>query len=241
MSSSHYPPKVTDQILLDLHIHSIYSVKTGLVRFFWKYDSTCTPEVIVKRAMSMGLRGVSVTDHDSPKGGVETRKYAHTINPDFIVLVGQEISTNDGHMLAYGVEEQVPSHSSAEETIDFIHDRGGIAVASHPFHFNPRLSLRNRVRSLTALDGIEAFNSYNLPRDNKRARMVANELDKPVTGGSDAHIVDMVGNGLTIVPASCLTADDVLNAIRTGKSQAYGRMTGLSTIIRAYLRKIAST
>ncbi|MCP4107332.1 MAG: hypothetical protein GY749_17610 [Desulfobacteraceae bacterium] len=99
-----------------------------------------------------------------------------------IFVPGVEVSSSDGHILAYGVEQDIPLGLSAEETISTIHEAGGIAVAAHPF--NLALSLNRRIFDLD-LDGIEVFN-YRCT-GNRKALSVACQLRLGLTAGSDAH------------------------------------------------------
>lgn len=227
-----------ERLELDLHMHTVHSVKHGLVRHLWKVDSSSTPLQIIKIAKSRGLGGVAVTDHDTAEGGLAAKKLAKEIDRNFIVIVGEEVSSLEGHILALGISETVPRNLSPEETIEAIHSRGGVAVPSHPFHPNPKLALGMLVKQLPGIDALEGFNSFNLEARNKRAMKVAAELRKPVTGGSDAHILDMIGNGRTSIPR-VETAEQALEEIRKGNSTAYGTLTRLPIIIKSYVKKIS--
>src|SRR5262249_53765562 len=106
----------------DLHVHSLYS------------DGGQMPEVIV-RAASGRLDVVAITDHDTVAGAVRARDYARE-HPELgvDVVVGEEISTLNGHLLAFYLSERVPPGLTARETIELVHAQGGLAVAAHPFH-----------------------------------------------------------------------------------------------------------
>jgi predicted metal-dependent phosphoesterase TrpH len=218
-------------------MHTFYSRKHGAVKLLWRFDSTCTPLTIIRRAEERRLSGVAVTDHDTIDGGLQTRRIAREVGSNLIVIVGEEVSTLDGHMLALGVTAPIRPKLSAEETVDAIHDAGGIAVPSHPFHPNPKLALGGRVHKIAGIDALEVFNSYNLKSRNQRALEAATRLHKPVTGGSDAHIVDMIGNGLTYLPDSVTDEESAIKAIRNGQSSAGGKRTPTRILVKAYLRK----
>ncbi len=43
------------------------------------------------------------------------------------------MTTSEGHLLAYGINGPVPKGLPVQETIDLVHNGGGIAVAAHPY------------------------------------------------------------------------------------------------------------
>jgi PHP domain-containing protein len=106
----------------DLHVHTLYS------------DGGQSPEAIV-RAAAGRLDVVGITDHDRVGGALRGRDYARE-HPELgvDVVVGEEISTLDGHLIGLYLSERVPPGLPARETIRPIHDQGGLAVAAHPFH-----------------------------------------------------------------------------------------------------------
>jgi hypothetical protein len=76
---------------VDLHIHSDHS------------DGRQTPREIVDRAIELGLRAISITDHDVVSGCLEAITYAR--DKDIEVITGIELSAaktdDDIHLLGY--------------------------------------------------------------------------------------------------------------------------------------------
>lgn len=75
---------------IDLHTHSILS------------DGTCKPKEIVDKAKSIGLRCLSITDHDCTRANVEAGEYAKSLGIQYIN--GVELSTYSNqeiHILGY--------------------------------------------------------------------------------------------------------------------------------------------
>ena len=106
----------------DLHVHSIWS------------DGAQAPAAIV-RAAAGRVDVLAMTDHDEIRGALEAREFARAHSELGVdVVIGEEVSTLNGHVLALWIEERVPPGLSAERTIALIHDQGGLAVAAHPFH-----------------------------------------------------------------------------------------------------------
>jgi len=198
---------------LDLHIHSQFSP-----------DSDSPIEAILKRAQEVGLDGIAVTDHNSVQSFFAASKLAEDLELDLTIIPGAEISTSEGHLIALGTRSLMPSGLSAVETIERAHNDGGIAVASHPCAI-----LRKGIRNLKVkrLDALEAFNSKSLfGFSNYLATRSARKLNLGVTGGSDSHKVETVGFGYTEVNiANGADVDQILRAIKEGKSQAKGRVS----------------
>ncbi|MGD9963315.1 MAG: PHP domain-containing protein [Thermoplasmata archaeon] len=191
----------------DLHIHSKYS-----------RDASAQPSVILRRAKQMGLSGVAITDHNSIDGSFEARSLSKS--EGVLVVSGSEVSTSDGHVLAYGVRELIPRGLSAAETVDRIRACGGIAVAAHPKRFPSGVGIQ--VAEKVKFDALEVLNGGSSKRANEAARKLAERLGRPGTGGSDAHKLDEVGRSYTLMEG-VFTEDQALDAIMKGPAGTGGR------------------
>lgn len=188
----------------DIHVH------TNAV------DGRYSPRQVVAHAKKIGLNGIAIVDHDEVKGNIEAQKYA---GDDFTVVPGIEFSTTHGHILGLGstdIPEKYIGYTfkqerfpPPDEVIDLIHDRGGIAIAAHPFD-RIRGSFGKAIRTL-AFDAIEIINGHTLLNSQDPSK-IADELGLPKVGGSDAHSIHEIGN-------ICLNfdGDDVIEAIRKNK------------------------
>lgn len=140
---------------------------------------------------------------------------------DVTAIPGVEVSTSKGHVLAWNVEEAPEMNRSVEDTIEEIRALGGVACIPHPFQ-----RLRHGVGGVENCDAVEIYNSRLLTGlSNRKARRFARRRDLPVVAGSDAHIVDMVGQAYTIVDADEATADEVMEAIKACRTEVGGRRT----------------
>lgn len=203
----------------DLHIHTYYS-KCGV-------DS---PKTMVKMAISKKLDGIAITDHNTTVGALQAMKN----NQELTVIPGIEVSTRDGEILGLGITQRLPEGKSAQETIDLIRDRGGIAVIPHPYDLL-RSSIGFGIRMLK-FDAIEVYNSnLVLPLANRLAKKAAEKEGYSTIAGSDAHIATAVGNAYTIIDETDI--EDILEAIRKNQTKVYGRQTRVMTKIR---RKVLS-
>jgi len=206
---------------LDLHIHTCYS-KTRR----WGSSSLIEPRQLLDKAVELGLDGLAVTDHDELDGSLLVAETAPAWG--LVAIPGVEISSADGHILAYGVSEPIPSGLPARDTIDLIHEQGGIAAAAHPM--NIVVSLRRRDIYRLPLDALETHN----PRSplNRSTWRLCNRLQIGHTGGSDAHAINQVGMGITEIPFRCTSYGEVIDAICSLQSIAHGTRALLSEIAR---------
>lgn len=199
----------------DIHIHTDHSDGVASVT-----------EVLEHVARHTDLRVIAITDHDTISGALEARQRAGAYGIE--VVVGEEVSTQEGHVLALFIERDLPSHRPAAETIAAIHDQGGICIAAHPYaHGTPSLGfagLYERYKGTSCewpLDGIESFNaSLWLPNSNTAAAMTATELGLAACGGSDSHLLQTIGRAYTRFRGS--SAVDLRQAILARQTQHGG-------------------
>lgn len=194
----------------DLHIHTTYSDGTASVR-----------EVLAHVAARTDLRLIAITDHDAIGGALEAQRLA----PEFglEVIVGEEVSTADGHLLALFIASLLPPGRPAAETIAAVHAQGGLCIAAHPFDEAVpalgRTGLRARYASgewpLDALEGLNAAVMWPRRDCNRVAQLCAEELNLPMVGGSDSHALPTIGVGYTLFAGA--SADDLYQAIRSGQ------------------------
>ena len=119
------------------------------------------------------------------------------------MVVGEEISTLNGHLLGLWLQEEVPPGLSALRTIELIHAQDGVAVAAHPFH--PIRGAARGHRSIgpmigdLPLDAIEVVNNAGVFSRLYDAWAAVRNLEwmLPVTAGSDAHDVWYLGSAVT--------------------------------------------
>lgn len=194
------------QINADLHVHSNYS-----------RDSLITPQDLVYYAKKRGLTAVAVTDHNQIEGSLKIAKEA-----DFLIIPGMEVSSADGHIVALNLKELIPRGLSAKETVDKIHAAGGIAVAVHPYAWF-KGSLTSHVEN-AKFDAVETLNANAFPfgRCKRKATEIAQKLNLPQVGGTDAHYGPTIGYGYTAIDSEP-TVDAMVKAIAAGKCEPFGQ------------------
>ena len=170
-----------------------------------------------------------ITDHDSVAGGLAGRKAARGYK-DFKMIPGAEVTSSSGHILAIGIEDNVPRGLTVEETVERIHDLGGIAIASHPFSTRVRPSLGEECLKT---DGVEVFNAANRGDSNSRALFLAQTHGRRGTAGSDAHWERTVGN-------AGIVCDNPLEDIPRGRARLFGEYTSTWNMRVFNFRQLAS-
>jgi hypothetical protein len=203
----------------DLHVHSDHSG-----------DGRQSLEDILRTCREIGLGALAITDHNN-------MDCYPSVAEDIMILPGMEITTADGHVLAYLIGEPVPRGRSVDETIDLIHDQGGIAVAAHPYRWWSGLGEEN-VRG-RKFDAVETLNSRSMGLGNRRAARLARSIGVSEVGGSDAHVTAHIGRAWTVFPDDCQNAEDMVKAIRTGATSAEGRGRGIGQTIAYGTKSIA--
>lgn len=193
--------------LADLHIHSIHS-----------WDGTSTVSAILKKASHhLKLDVIAITDHDEISGAMEAVMLAPYYGIE--VVPGIEISTKKGHLLGLYVHKKIPAGLSLIDTLLYIGELGGIAIAAHPSaNGMTSLSEQTIAQALShpqagkVLVGIETFNaSLVFMRSNREAARMAQRLPVARVGNSDAHLLWLVGQGATYFPGK--SASDLRNAL----------------------------
>jgi len=185
-------------IKLEFHCHTIHSK-----------DSLLQPEELLKACRRKGIDRVVVTDHNSIVGALRCQ----SLDPQR-VIIGEEIMTESGELLAAYVQEEIPADLPPLEAISRLRQQGAFISVSHPFD-----SLRKGAWSLTDLkeiaplvDAIETFNSRCFSAAaNTQALEFARQRVLTGTVGSDAHTAFELGRATLLLPefqdaASLVTA-----------------------------------
>ena len=189
----------------DLHVHTIYS-----------HDSVITSRDLVFYAKKSGLTAVAITDHNQVEGA---RKIARDTN--FLIIPGTEVSSREGHIVGLNVQELIPTGLTADETVDKIHQAGGIAIACHPF-----VLFKGSVgkHATAKFDGVETLNASAFPfrSASQKADQLAERLGLPKVAGTDAHYGPVIGRTFTLIDAEP-NVEAVVKAIAKGLCQPYGK------------------
>lgn len=193
----------------DMHLHTLYS------------DGTASVQAVLDHVEAgTDLDLIAITDHERIDGALRAREIHAAGNYSFELVVGEEVTTRRGHVLALFITDRIPALRPLPETLERIHDQGGIAIAAHPLApLTPSLGTRSLLAAQRDLDAIELMNpsAAGRARRRDRNRLNAEILHLAAVGNSDAHVLDGIGTAWTWFPGS--TADEYRAAVA-------GRTTG---------------
>jgi len=161
-------------------------------------DSLTTPQKLVAACRRRGLDRVVVADHNTIAGA----QAARSLDPER-VIVGEEIMTTCGEILAAFVAEEVPRGLPPDEAVRRLRLQGAFISVSHPFDSmrNGGWRLPDLLAILPCVDAIEIFNARCMFDEfNLRAADFAREHGLPGTAGSDGHAAFELGAASLVLP-----------------------------------------
>ena len=159
-------------------------------------DGMVTPAQLVEAAVAARLDLIAVTDHDTMALVAEARRRGEEAG--LVVVAGEEITTRwpgQTHLMGWFLESRIKAGMSLEDTVDAIHDQGGLAIVPHPFmpvYFGSiQPGMLRRLIDRHSVDGIEL--EFTAPIGARRRRMLHDfyaqnrERLGAAVGGSDCH------------------------------------------------------
>lgn len=173
---------------------------------FWRVEFHChthrspdcltTPARLLAACRRRGIDRVVVTDHNEIRGALEAR----SLDPQR-VIVGEEIETRRGELLAVFVQERVPPGLEPEEAIRRLRAQGAFIAVSHPLDRQRGWALPDLLEILPLVDALEVFNARCLlPAYDRAAAALAREHGLPGIVGSDAHSAMEIGRATLLLP-----------------------------------------
>ena len=197
---------------MDSHIHSKYSP-----------DSKSKLEDIFKVAKKKDIEIIGISDHNTVEGSKKAQKLSKDYN--LLVIPSIEVSTLEGHILGFGCEENIKRDLQAAETIDLIHDQGGLAIIPHPYCFYRHGLLCKENYKELKIDAIETKNArFIIGYCNNKAKKLSKKENLPGLGASDAHFYKFVGDCYSKIDCE-KDIDSVLKSIKKAKVEALGKGT----------------
>jgi len=205
-------------MIIDIHTHT-YPTSD---------DSQLTPEELIKEAKRIGLDGICLTDHDgfwNPKDVELLGK-----NNDFLVIPGCEVTTEEGHILVYGLTKYIFGMHKSSFVNDLVKEADGAMVVAHPYRrvyretapqdeisYNEMIdrALRNDVFNI--VDAIETKNGRGTDNENQFSADISKVLGMRGTGASDAHKISDVGTYATVFEDKITNLKEFITAIKSGQ------------------------
>jgi len=188
---------------VEFHCHTIYSK-----------DSLTRPETLVETCQRKGINRVVVTDHN----GITGAQKAYQLDPER-VIIGEEIMTTQGEILAAFVQEEIPEGLEPGEVIKRLRQQDAFISVSHPFDVlrQGHWEEMQLLGILPLVDAIETFNARCMQaRFNDKAKDFAHKYNMAGTVGSDAHTAFELGKACLLLPEFS-DADGLRKVIRSGE------------------------
>jgi predicted metal-dependent phosphoesterase TrpH len=189
---------------VECHCHTQYSK-----------DCLTSLDKLLQACERKGIDRLIITDHNTIQGA----QLAFRMNSER-VIVGEEIMTQAGELLAFFVQEEIPGGLPPLEAISRLREQSAFISVSHPYdrlrkgHWKPE----DLVIISPLVDAIETFNARCIwwPQFNNQAQTYANQHNLAGTAGSDAHSAYEVGRA-TLLLAPFSNADDLRRVIRSAQ------------------------
>jgi predicted metal-dependent phosphoesterase TrpH len=218
----------------DLHLHTLASDGTAGVL-----------DILEHVEAETDLDVIAITDHDRIDAALAARAIAADRGMRAEVIVGEEVSSLGGHVLALFVDKRIRPLRTLSATVAEIHDAGGLAIPAHPLVPYPLCAQGWVIRGLLDRsderhhpDALETFNPTMLGRPwHSRVVRFAEENGLAMVGNSDAHALGAIGAGWTEFPGR--TAPDVRAAIVAHETVFHGSFHGTSGQVRTFGRQLA--
>ena len=217
----------------DLHIHTVAS------------DGTADVVTILDHVASRGdLDVIAITDHERIDAARAAQAIARDRGLALDVVVGEEVTTLGGHLLALWIDRPIRPYRSLRTTIKAVHAAGGLAIPAHPLVPYPLCAQGRVLRSLiddedetVRPDGLETFNPTALGRPwHDRVVRFADDHGLARVGNSDAHALDAIGIGWTTFQGR--TAADLRRAIESRGTNHAGSFHGTAGQVSVFGRQL---
>ena len=217
----------------DLHIHTTAS------------DGIDDVVAIVERAADRDdLDLIAITDHERIDAALAGSAIARDRGLAIEVIVGEEVTTLGGHLLALFIERPIRPYRSLGRTIAAVHEAGGLAIPAHPLVPYPLCAQGWVLRRLlddpddaVRPDALETFNPTALGRPwHDRVVRFADEQHLAHIGNSDAHALEAVGSAWTTFPGR--SGADLRAAIAAGTTEHGGSFHGATGQVGVFGRQL---
>ncbi|MBI2884934.1 MAG: CehA/McbA family metallohydrolase [Candidatus Omnitrophica bacterium] len=136
-----------------IHVHTTYS-----------HDADGTLADVARVANAEGLHYVITTEHNNLRSLREGNQGWHGMT---LILVGEEVSTRDGHVLALNVQEEIDRDQPTQAILDEIARQGGLSFLAHPYFKKHRW----KNWSVQGFTGIEGYNTTHDAFDENLLRV----------------------------------------------------------------------
>lgn len=206
-------------MLIDLHTHTRPL----------SWDSYLSPDELVERSKAAGLDGICLSEHDffwKPEDVADLAK-----RHDYLVLPAIEINTDDGHILAYGLETYVYGMHRSRELADHVQQSNGAMIAAHPYRrqmpwyidsqrdYDDALERASRNEAYRYCVALEVINGRGTAKENEFSQRLSRKMNMRGSAGSDAHARSDIGKCATRFERDIASIEDLIQELKAGRYQ----------------------
>jgi predicted metal-dependent phosphoesterase TrpH len=219
-------------MLIDLHAHT------------WprSHDSVLNPDDLVVRAKQAGLDAICFTEHDTvwDQKSIDELRAKH----NFLVLAGVEISTDDGHIIAFGIDRYVFGMHRSRELATYTDRADGVLVAAHPYRrqmpwfsrndeeYQAALEKASRNPAYQYVSGLEELNGRGSEKENEFSRRLCAMMDLAGTAGTDSHAISDIGKCATYFEKEIKDERELIAELKAGRFHAVDLRSGAPVAVR---------
>jgi predicted metal-dependent phosphoesterase TrpH len=207
-------------MLIDLHTHTRPL----------SWDSDLTADELIEGSRAAGLDGIVLTDHDFFWDPEDVRALAR--RHDFLVLPGVEINTEDGHILAYGIDRYVFGMHRSHALAEIVAQAGGVMVAAHPYRrqmpwhvrderdYEEALLRASRNPAYRYCVALEKINGHGTIRENAFSARLCDLMGMAGTAGTDSHTRSHIGRCATYFERRIEDIHGLIEELKAGRFHA---------------------
>jgi histidinol phosphatase-like PHP family hydrolase len=205
-------------MLIDLHTHT--TPKSD--------DSYLKPDELIINAKRAGLDAVCLTEHDWFWDDEDIVKLSE--KHDFLILPGVEITTEEAHLLVFGLKKYIFGMHRASFVRRLVDEAGGAIIVAHPYrrHFPigsepederyyPALTRACESPLFEVADAVEVINGRGSERENTFSQEIARKLGMKGIAASDAHEVSDIGRCATFFERRITNLQELITELKEGR------------------------
>lgn len=207
-------------MLIDLHTHT-HPIS---------WDSYLSADELIDGAKAVGLDGICLSEHDFFWKPDDVRDLAR--RHDYLVLPAVEVNTDDGHILAFGLEKYVYGMHRTRELVRHVERASGVMVAAHPYRrqmpwqiedeteYEEALARASRNSAYNHCAALEVINGRSRENENEFSQRLCDQMGMQGTAGSDCHARADIGKCATEFERDIKSVEDLIEELKAGRFRA---------------------
>ncbi len=206
------------KMLIDLHTHTTPRSD----------DSYLKPDELIAQAKRIGLDAICLTEHDRFWDDEKITELGQ--RHGLLVLPGVEITTEEAHLLVFGLNKYVFGMHRASSVKRLVDEVGGAIIVAHPYrrHFpigaeaederyRPALTRACESPVFAVADAIEVLNGRGSEEENAFSLKISRELNLRGVASSDAHELSDIGSYATFFQRRIGNVQDLITELKAGR------------------------